>query len=221
MERVFKFAKLDLFMIKPYFRKYLLILLAVSIPIVISSKNVYMMAFISLFYGLTMVSYPFVLSEKNNIENFYGTLSVNKKNIVNGRYIFALGVMIFFAIFSYIIMIVGNIILKEKFEPSELLFVLGTGFFMAVILLSLQLPAYFKLGYTKGKVFTYVPFILLAVGVPLFVKLIGGSAEKFKEILRYIENNTVMATSILVLAALLILQISNIVAQKFYLNKTV
>ena len=85
MEKVCKFAKLDLFMVKPYLKKYMLLLFAVSIPVLINTKNIYMMSFIAMFYGVIMVSYPFALSEKNNIENFYGTLSLKKRNIVNGR----------------------------------------------------------------------------------------------------------------------------------------
>ena len=213
MEKVCKFAKLDLFMVKPYLKKYMLLLFAVSIPVIITTKNIYMMSFIAMFYGVIMVSYPFALSEKNNIENFYGTLSLKKRNIVNGRYIFTLGTMIFFTILSYIIMIVGNVILKQGLEYSELLFVLVTGFFMSLILVSLQLPAYFKLGYTKGKIFTYVPFFVIG-------SLMGESTEKFKAIAAYIENNPVMVSIFLILCGLLIFEISNIVSQRLYINRT-
>ena len=212
MEKVCKFAKLDLFMVKPYLKKYMLLLFAVSIPVIITTKNIYMMSFIAMFYGVIMVSYPFALSEKNNIENFYGTLSLKKRNIVNGRYIFT--------ILSYIIMIVGNVILKQGLEYSELLFVLVTGFFMSLILVSLQLPAYFKLGYTKGKIFTYVPFFVIAIGVPLLGSLMGESTEKFKAIAAYIENNPVMVSIFLILCGLLIFEISNIVSQRLYINRT-
>ena len=220
MEKVCKFAKLDLFMVKPYLKKYMLLLFAVSIPVIITTKNIYMMSFIAMFYGVIMVSYPFALSEKNNIENFYGTLSLKKRNIVNGRYIFTLGTMIFFTILSYIIMIVGNVILKQGLEYSELLFVLVTGFFMSLILVSLQLLAYFKLGYTKGKIFTYVPFFVIAIGVPLLGSLMGESTEKFKAIAAYIENNPVMVSIFLILCGLLIFEISNIVSQRLYINRT-
>mgnify|MGYP004441385033 FL=1 len=220
MEKVCKFAKLDLFMVKPYLKKYMLLLFAVSIPVIITTKNIYMMSFIAMFYGVIMVSYPFALSEKNNIENFYGTLSLKKRNIVNGRYIFTLGTMIFFTILSYIIMIVGNVILKQGLEYSEILFVLVTGFFMSLILVSLQLPTYFKLGYTKGKIFTYVPFFVIAIGVPLLGSLMGESTEKFKAIAAYIENNPVMVSIFLILCGLLIFEISNIVSQRLYINRT-
>ena len=155
-----------------------------------------------------------------NIENFYGTLSLKKRNIVNGRYIFTLGTMIFFTILSYIIMIVGNVILKQGLEYSELLFVLVTGFFMSLILVSLQLPAYFKLGYTKGKIFTYVPFFVIAIGVSLLGSLMRESTEKFKAIAAYIENNPVMVNIFLILCGLLIFEISNIVSQRLYINRT-
>ena len=220
MEKVCKFAKLDLFMVKPYLKKYMLLLFAVSIPVIITTKNIYMMSFIAMFYGVIMVSYPFALSEKNNIENFYGTLSLKKRNIVNGRYIFTLGTMIFFTILSYIIMIVGNVILRQGLEYSELLFVLVTGFFISLILVSLQLPTYFKLGYTKGKIFTYVPFFVIAIGVPLLGSLMGESTEKFKAIAAYIENNPVMVSIFLILCGLLIFEISNIVSQRLYINRT-
>ena len=220
MEKVCKFAKLDLFMVKPYLKKYMLLLFAVSIPVIITTKNIYMMSFIAMFYGVIMVSYPFALSEKNNIENFYGTLSLKKRNIVNGRYIFTLGTMIFFTILSYIIMIVGNVILRQGLEYSELLFVLVTGYFMSLILVSLQLPTYFKLGYTKGKIFTYVPFFVIAIGVPLLGSLMGESTEKFKAIAAYIENNPFMVSIFLILCGLLIFEISNIVSQRLYINRT-
>ena len=88
MEKVCKFAKLDLFMVKPYLKKYMLLLFAVSIPVIITTKNIYMMSFIAMFYGVIMVSYPFALSEKNNIENFYGTLSLKKRSLrgTSGRW---------------------------------------------------------------------------------------------------------------------------------------
>ena len=41
MEKVCKFAKLDLFMVKPYLKKYMLLLFAVSIPVIITTKNIY------------------------------------------------------------------------------------------------------------------------------------------------------------------------------------
>ena len=111
-------------------------------------------------------------------------------------------------------------ILKQGLEYSEILFVLVTGFFMSLILVSLRLPVYFILGYTNGKIFTYVPFFVIAIGVPLLGSLMGESTEKFKAIAAYIENNPVMVSIFLILCGLLIFEISNIVSQRLYINRT-
>lgn len=219
MERVCKFAKLDLFMIKPYIKRYLLILLLVAIPIIISTKNVYTISFMAIFYGVIMVSYPFVLSEKNHIENFYGTLSLNKQNIVNGRYIFALIIMTIFTIFACASIIIGSIIIKQSIQSDEIIFILSTGFFFGIILLSIQIPIYFKVGYTKGKVFTYIPFIATALLVPFIAKLSAGKIQIISKIGVFIENNAITSSIILILCGLLIFEISNIISQKLYSNK--
>lgn len=216
---MYKFTKLDIFMVKPYLKKYLLILLAISIPIIISTKNVYMMAFMSIFYGVMMVSYPFALSEKNNINNFYGTLSVNKRSIVKGRYIFSLFIMIMFTAIGLAAMLLGSVILKINVDFYEIIFILSTGMFIGILLLSIQIPVFFKLGYTKGKLFTYLPFIALAIAVPLMSSISKSGITTLKKISVYVENNTITSSVIIVLVALLIFEISNVISQKLYMNK--
>ena len=71
MEKVCKFAKLDLFMVKPYLKKYMLLLFAVSIPVIITTKNIYMMSFIAMFYGVIILIYTFGLIVKNIIVYFF------------------------------------------------------------------------------------------------------------------------------------------------------
>lgn len=214
---MYKFAKLDLFMIKPYLKKMLLILIVISIPMIISTENIYITSFLSVFYGIIMVSYPFVLSEKNNIDNFYGTLSVNKKSIVNGRYMFALMMILMFSAISAICMVIGSITLKQNFEVNEAIFMLSVALFIAIILISIQLPVYFKFGYTKAKLFTYIPFIIMGIGVPLIIKVIGDDAQNSLKVFgTYIENNGITVSIIIVLVSLVIFEISNVISQKLY-----
>lgn len=122
-----------------------------------------------------MASNIFVIQEKNNLNRLYGSVSVELKDIVLGRYIFALSnyaislvtviaVSLIVSLFRDMFIGVANILLG--FSLSLLIFSIITG---------IQMPLFFKLGYTKAKMWAVVPFlvVMLLVIIPSFITVLS------------------------------------------------
>lgn len=219
MEKTIKCCKLDFMMIKNYLVKNIALLLVMSIFISVMNKNVIMILGMMGIYGVMVLSYPFVLQEKNGIDNFYGTLSLNRKIIVRGRYLFTIGLGILSGVISLVSCIVLNKVMNFGMTIEEILFTAIIMFGIYIILASLQLPIYFKFGYTKAKMYAMFPIFLMSMIV------IGGTTiiterpelmEKINHLGIMIENNSLAVGVMVVAAVLLIMEVSIIISSKFY-----
>ena len=117
------------------------------------------------------MSYPFAIAEKNSTDKLYATLSLKRKNVVIGRYVFVM-----FAILAGMLIVLCESVLISVFFKldmaiNELLFTLCVLGFIISMAVSIQYPLFFKLGYTKAKVFTYLPLILVAALVGIMPTL--------------------------------------------------
>lgn len=219
MEKTIKCCKLDFMMIKSYLIKNIALLLVMSIFISVMNKNVIMILGMMGIYGVMVLSYPFVLQEKNGIDNFYGTLSLNRKIIVRGRYLFTIGLGILSGVISLISCIVLNKIMSFGMSIEEIAFTAAIMFGIYIVLASLQLPIYFKFGYTKAKMYAMFPIFLIpiiAVGGTTLIKDRPELIEKIKYIGTMIENNSLAFGVMIVAVVLLIMEISLIISSKFY-----
>lgn len=222
MEKSIKCCKLDFMMIKSYLVKNIVLLLIMSVFISIMNKNVVMILGMMGIYGVMVLSYPFVLEEKNGIDNFYGTLSLNRKIIVRGRYLFTIGLGLLSGGISLASSIVLNKVMNFGMSVEEIVFASVVMFGIYIILASLQMPIYFKFGYTKAKIYAMLPIMLIpiiTVGGTSLVKDKPEFIEKIKYVGTMIENNSLIFGIIIVAVVLLIMEISFIISSKFYENR--
>ena len=176
MSKLRSFVKLDFITIKPYFtKKNLLLFAAVIIYMSIVSGTIISGAMIGVMFGTIFMSYPFALGEKGNLDELYATLSLSRKTVVAGRYLFTLVlnlcvVIIVFA-FTAIGVTIGSLISESSGHgeiTAEALWLLAAVVAIFMVMQSMMLPMYFKLGYTKGKIFNLVPFVALSAGSMAF-----------------------------------------------------
>jgi len=175
-------VQLDFMTVKPYFTvKTLLIISMVILFQTIMTGSVFSGIGVGALLGTLFMSYPFVFVEKNNLDTLYVTLSVKRKTVVAGRYLFALllnGATILFALVLasiglYFAGVVGfsySIIGVNQIEPWILLFALFA------VIQAIQLPMYFKFGYVKAKFLSVVPFVALIAGYFASMSMSDGSA---------------------------------------------
>lgn len=115
------------------------------------------------------------LTKKNLliIDSLYTVLSIERKTVVSGRYLFTLVLNICFGLLAYAFSFIGSLLLQKEFNSNEALMVTIVVFLVYSIIQAIQLPIYFKLGYTKAKFIAYLPFIglfLLFMGFSGLVK---------------------------------------------------
>ena len=182
---ILRIAKLDLALIKPYFKTMLFILV---FPIVFSLIYRSLLGGVSMsmcFAGIAS-SYAFSISEKNSMERLYHVLPVKRLHLVMGRYLYTgmLGVgMLLLALLLHplALKISGVTVL-----PEEILLAVLVGVLLFSMYTVFLLPGYYKFGAIKGRLLVFIPvagylafmFTASAVGIPEIpaVRILAGNS---------------------------------------------
>lgn len=204
MAKLKEAVNLDYVTVKPYFTiKNLLIFSVMALFLTTMSDNISSGLGVGLMIATLFISYPFVLSEKNNLDALYTTLSVRRKTVVRGRYIFTLLLNICAVLFSSILATAGLFIAKAAGFSSG---IGGDGDIESILILSalfiliqaVQLPVFFKLGYTKAKVLSIVPFVVLMTGYMAFMTL-QNTSKGLSELLEKLSDSGLTTPVLLIM----------------------
>ena len=172
MNNIWKSAKLDFSLVKPYVKT---ICFTMVLPVVFAAINRSLLTGISFamcFIAMT-TGYTFSITEKNSMERLYGILPIRKSDMVIGRYIFIIIMGLTALIFSLIAHPVILTILGESISIFDYISAAVIGIFLFALYTVFQLPGYYKFGSIKGRVFMYIPvagFLIsfLQLSIPLF-----------------------------------------------------
>ena len=219
MTKALSFVKLDFLTIKPYLTaKNILILLIVTGSLSLNNTAGAVIVGIVMAFALMYSSYPFAVGEKNGIDQLYLTLPMNKKNIVLGRYGFAVALDLLSGIVACGFLFVLQTIFRQTFNLQETLFTALVLFVVYTFFQAIQLPIYFKLGYAKAKFLAYMPIAIF----PLVTIVIGSRFSEVdwvslvNNIFTWISTNQILATAIVVIAWFAIMFISYSISLRFY-----
>jgi hypothetical protein len=188
MSKLKSFVRLDFMTIKPYFTiKNLLIFAAVAVFLSIVSDNVNMSLGIGAMLGTIFVGYPFAIGEKANMDALYATLNVSRKTAVLGRYVFTLLLNVSAVGFSFVCALFGvfgarlvnGFLIPAESNPLSLILLLVA---LMVVIQIIQLPVFFKVGYTKAKFLNIVPFAALMAGFAAFNSIARDPSARFDNI---------------------------------------
>ncbi len=177
MTNLKNFIVLDYLTVKPYFTiKNLLIFSFVALFLTTMSHDISSGIGVGLMIATLLLGYPFAIGEKSNLDALYTTLSIKKKEVVKGRFMFALIINICAIVFSNVLAVAGLYISRIGGFATDI----GVGGYAeSLLILSLififtqavQIPFFFKLGYTKAKVLSIIPFIILMLGFMAFLNI--------------------------------------------------
>ncbi len=199
MKKALRFLKLDFITVKPYFTgKNLLLLLAVPAFLAYFTDTGMGTLFFLMGYGALYVSYPFAVGEQNGIDALYVTLNVRRREVVLGRYLFALCAdvctcAVGIACTAAVSALKGAVLDWGAVFPVSCA---ALAFFSLVQ--AVQLPLFFRFGYAKAKMLSMLPFL----AVPLFVILYdgagkeGGTARFLAQTGTWIDANSLLALAI-------------------------
>lgn len=161
MNRIASYVKLDFITVGPYFTpKNMLIYLIITAFIVISTQSVYMISGFIATLGQVYTAYPFAVGDQNGIDALYFTLPGNRRDVVFARYCYGISLSLAFSLVGLILGTTIGILMFDQFHFIELLATVGAIFLFVILLLSFQLPIYFKFGYMKARMLAYLPILI-------------------------------------------------------------
>ncbi|MCL2054786.1 MAG: ABC-2 transporter permease [Oscillospiraceae bacterium] len=147
---------------------------------------------IGLMMAMLFSGLPFLYGGKNNLDALYATLSLDRKTVVKGRYLFTLTMNICAVAATFILGTIGQLTLAltgVTFSSDGIVWVFAVMGFMCIAMQAMQLPFYFKFGYQKAKLFSIVPLtgitglagVVLVMGGGELLNGITTFAAKFQE----------------------------------------
>lgn len=217
MKNYLNFIKLDLITIKPYITiKNFLIFGISALLVMIGSKTSVTALGILMGFGTLYVTYPFAVGEKNGIDSLYIFLGIDRKTVVIGRYLYALVIDLSFCLFGFLLTRMITLILSIPFNLLESLAVMLVLFMFFSFSQMVQLPIYFKNGYSKARVSAYLPFLVVPVLFVLFGQLYPAFPEVFDSALAWMTQMPFIPIAFIVFVWLIGLLISIKQAQKHY-----
>lgn len=156
MENILSVTRFNFDLLKPYTKS---LIFNLCIPIAFTCINRSLSSGISFamcFIAMTS-SYTFSISEKNGMDRLYGFLPVSRAHLVLGKYLhlilLGLGTLIF-SLITHTVALRALGLTPSFLELSAASFL---GITLFTLYIDIQLPGYFKFGYMKGKVLTFVP----------------------------------------------------------------
>ncbi len=173
-----RITKLDFFTMKSQFFAYLSLAATVLMFGFIGS-SVTVLCITAAWFVALMSSNIFAIQEKNNLDRLYGSVSVGLKDIVLGRYVF----MFLNYLLSFIAVIVLHfgfaLYQNTAFSIIDIMLGFSLAFLVFSAITGIQMPLFFKMGYTKAKVWSLIPFIavMVLVIIPSLVSALSGVIE--------------------------------------------
>lgn len=223
MQKIIKFTKLDLQTVKPYLLdKRSLIYLVLAIVLPYGNKEPISAIALVLLFSMLLSTYPFAISDQNNLDKLYIALNIDRKTVVIGRYFTLLLFYVIASILGISIYVALSIFMNISLNIKEVLFLTLTILTVMFLLQSLQFPFFFKNGYLKSKSLTYLPFALISIISILFSKFYNSTyKDNIDKILITLINNKVLSLSIVILIILIVVYSSYHLSYKYYIKKTV
>ena len=215
MNKILSFVRLDFITVKPYLTlRNLAIFVGVALIMIFTNNSGaagatgVLMAFATLY-----ASYPFIIGEKSNIDILYTTLSIKRNTVVSGRYIFALTLDLFAGLFTFLLSFILLVAMQKGFSAIESMAIILIFFLVFSIIQAVQLPLYFKLGYTKAKFLAYLPFIVLPLAIMAFSNAFG---NVFLGLLEWLSANPLLTALVGAGIWLAIMAVSYKISLSFY-----
>mgnify|MGYP000911694830 CR=1 FL=1 len=210
--------RLDFYTIKPYRRSlYLLLGLGFVIGFVFN-KSVSTFSSVLMMGLVIITSYPFSIGDKYGLDIFYATLSVNRRDVVTGRYLFVICLELIGIGFVSLMVWLLNRLFAAGIPFSEVMLTLSVLIAVNSVMTAFQYPIFFRLGYARSKAYSYIPFVLVFVVIgmlPTIMKTFRWSVD-WAAVGQFLEAKPFLLIGVSAATGLLALAVSWLLSVKFY-----
>ncbi len=162
MSGTFKMTKLDCYTAKSTFISSIAALSVITVVFaIVSSLSLDTLLFTAMWYAVCSANNIFMISDKNNLNRLYASLSLTEKDFIRGRYLFF---YVNYLTALATVVVIGVILAWATGTP---LFIPGadSSFFLSFLLftaaISVQIPICMRLPYSKAQFFVITIYVLL------------------------------------------------------------
>jgi peptidoglycan/LPS O-acetylase OafA/YrhL len=162
MRNILKSIKLDHNIMKSRYPMFMIAYILGIFLAVISKTPIYG-ALVVMVISAPLTGQYFSIYEKNNLEKLYGVLPLRKFEVVIGRYIFALCIVVINGIIAAVLAYIISFLTNKGMSSTESLTYLAAAFFYVCLMIAVIFPLYFKFPFSKVNVFSNLPFYLIFI----------------------------------------------------------
>lgn len=161
MSNILKSIKLDHDITKSRYSMFIIDIIGVFFAVI--TKIPIYGALIIMVISTPLAGQYFSVYEKNKLEKLYGVLPLRKSEVIIGRYLYALCIVVVNGIIAAIVAYIVSIFTNKGMSGHEFLTYLSVGFLYACLMVAVIFPLYFKFSFSKVYVFSNLPFYLIFV----------------------------------------------------------
>jgi hypothetical protein len=215
MNNILQALKLDIYTIKTAYSKIFMIYI-ISIFIGLQTQSI-VPIFMIMFLCVSYSGFPFSIIEKNDGGKLYGILPIHRKEIVIGRYLFALFSGALNLIISIILSLSAAILTKQSINIFALCFTISLSFCYYCFAIGVSYPVYYKFGFARSFIWTMLPMYLLILFFVFIAQRIN-MAETLGKALEYFINHQFLLLFSGLTLGIIILIISCYISYKIFKN---
>lgn len=162
MNNILNSIKLDHDIMKSRYQMFMIAYI-LGIFLAVISKTPFFGALVVMVISAPLTGQYFSIYEKNDLKKLYGVLPLRKSEIVIGRYIYALCIVVLNGIIATILAYIISFLTNKGISNTESLTYLSAAFFYVCLMIAVIFPLYFKFSFSKVYVFSNLPFYLIFI----------------------------------------------------------
>lgn len=109
-----------------------------------------------------MVSAPFLSDERGRLNTLYGVLPVSRRVVVIGRALSIIAYYLVAAALATSVTVISAIVRSGRIDTELLLVAHAAALAFIALSMALQLPVFFRIGYSRGRLMAYAPAFVVA-----------------------------------------------------------
>jgi len=222
MNRVLSAAKLDFYAGKSMLR-LTAALAVIAIIVGLAAHGPEYAMFFTMIFGVTSCGSVFSVHEKSHSDKLYGILPLKKSEMIMGRYLYGLIIGVVYTVFAAILGFVMWKIMGASASLTTLGYwaTLGAGFVYFGFAMGIAYPIYLKFTFAKAYVFTMLPMYIIAVLFLVLTRKNSNFASDLGQIVRFFSAHIYLAPILGLVAGLVLLGISMLIANIIYTRKEI
>ncbi|WP_088226182.1 acyltransferase family protein [Desulfosporosinus sp. FKB] len=202
MTNILKSIKLDHDIMKSRYPIFM-IGYVVGILFAVLSKTPILATSIVMVMAAPLAGQYFSIYEKNNLEKLYGVLPLRKSEIVIGRYLYALCIVVGNGVVATIVAYIISFLTRSGMGGLETLNFLSIAFLYFCLTIAVIFPLYFKFPFSKVYVLSNLPFYLIFI-ITLGVARKTNALKQTSSSFQYLSSNLTIAAIALGLGIVLL-----------------